>query len=418
MQDKSQRDGEGSSPEDTQANGGSTVSPNGNVSGGPKGVESRGVEPKRKTKEGKEKRGVFGISVGGKRAHQPLVMHCHRLMDAFIKSDCEQDFYLDALEGMIICCDWSKGKEAVDALFEILARSPDRYFLFPKLTMHESRKMMEGFVQEKVCDTDTKERLMEVLHGSNPRESFLECVYENPIELEKWHKYYRAQFRIKIIEWLCEKGLKFVFEEDLSIDAQLLGKVKENLLVEKVPPSVESVRKALWDRAKVYYSKDAIRPRPKRGRPPKQSNQQEEEVVYSRDVYVATEPAVLPFLYLPEIRSSSPALFSSRIEVKKYGAKAVSKGCESDMQNQLISLQSRLEDFKRSREGRVVETSSVISGKTSRIGGGPSLSYLAQRMLPGDKKEGIRSEVGEDPFILKRSKEKKKQSASKKKSKS
>ena len=35
-------------------------------------------------------------------AQNPLILRCHRLMEAFAKSDDERDFYIDRLEGLVL----------------------------------------------------------------------------------------------------------------------------------------------------------------------------------------------------------------------------------------------------------------------------------------------------------------------------
>ena len=105
-----------------------------------------------------------------KEAQNPLILHYHRLMEAFSKSDDERDFYLDKVEGFILYVDLNKGLKELNALDEELRNHSDRYFLVPKLTFYETKKVMEGFVNEKVFDIDTKEKLMDIIGSkiSNP----------------------------------------------------------------------------------------------------------------------------------------------------------------------------------------------------------------------------------------------------------
>ena len=41
-------------------------------------------------------------------AQNPLILRCHRLMEAFAKSDDESDFYIDRVEGFLIYVDLDK----------------------------------------------------------------------------------------------------------------------------------------------------------------------------------------------------------------------------------------------------------------------------------------------------------------------
>ncbi len=51
---------------------------------------------------------------------------------------------------------------------------------------------MEGFVNEKVYDIDTKEKLLDIIQSKEARENFLEFIYDHLTELEKWQQYYRG----------------------------------------------------------------------------------------------------------------------------------------------------------------------------------------------------------------------------------
>ena len=91
-------------------------------------------------------------------AQNPLILRFHRLMDAFAKSDDERDFYLDRIEGFIVFADLDKSLEDIDRLEVEIENNLDRYSLIPKMTFYETKKFMEGFVNEKVYDIDTKEK--------------------------------------------------------------------------------------------------------------------------------------------------------------------------------------------------------------------------------------------------------------------
>ncbi len=248
-----------------------------------------------------------------KEAQNPLILRCHRLIEAFTKSDDERDFYLDRQEGFIIYIDLDKPQLEIESLEQELRKNGERYFLIPKLTFYETKKIMEGFVNEKVYDIDTKEKLLEVIQSKEARENFLEFIYDHHAELEKWQQFYQERSRIRIIEWLRNNQFHFVFEEDLEMPRSLLEKVKRHLFDLKVGKDILQARKALVAKAKTYYSNEALNPRPKRGRPPKQAIKQEIEPQVATDVYTTVPLTVRPFLFIPDLTAST-VTFSSKFE--------------------------------------------------------------------------------------------------------
>src|ERR1700733_16273252 len=125
------------------------------------------------------------------QAQNPLLLRYHRLIDAFAKSDDERDFYLDRVEGFIIYVDLDKNQEDLDLLHTELHNNKERYALIPKLTFYETKKIMEGFVNEKVYDIDTKEKLLDIIQGKEAREHFLEFIHDHHAEQEKWQQFYQ-----------------------------------------------------------------------------------------------------------------------------------------------------------------------------------------------------------------------------------
>jgi len=244
----------------------------------------------------------------------PLILRSHRLMDAFARSDDERDFYLDRLEGFIIFVDLNKSQGELDSLQQELGEHRERYCLLPKLTFYETKKIMEGFVNEKVYDIDTKEKLLDIIQSKEARDNFLEFIYDHHAEMEKWQLYYQERSRIRIIEWLRNNNYQFVFEEDLDLPKNTLEKVKVSLFDVKVPKEVSAARDALLSKAKTYYSTEALNPRPKRGRPPKQAAKVEVEPQMTTDLYATVPASVRPFLYIPDITSASAAAFSSKFD--------------------------------------------------------------------------------------------------------
>ena len=175
-------------------------------------------------------------------AQNPLLLRYHRLMDAFAKSDDERDFYLDKVEGFIVFVDLDKGQKEIEELEQELNTNATRYCLIPKMTFYETKKFMEGFVNEKVYDIDTKEKLLDVIQSKEARENFLEFIYDHLTELEKWQQYYVERSRIRIIEWLRSQNIQFVFEEDLDLNKNMMEKIKRHLFDTKVPKELASVR--------------------------------------------------------------------------------------------------------------------------------------------------------------------------------
>lgn len=249
-----------------------------------------------------------------KIAQNPLLLRAHRLMDAFAKSDDERDFYLDKCEGFIIYVDLNKSALELQNLEQEINANKTRFIPIPKLTFYEIKKIMEGFVNEKVYDIDTKEKLLDIIQSKDARDNFLEFIYDHLSELEKWQQYYQERSRIRIIEWLRSKDIQFVFEEDLELEKPIIEKVKQHLFDTKVSKEIAAARDQLIAKAKTYYSLEALNPRPKRGRPPKQTVKIEVEQQASLDLYTTVTTAIRPFLYIPDIMTPSAVIFSSKFD--------------------------------------------------------------------------------------------------------
>jgi hypothetical protein len=276
----------------------------------------------------------------------PLILRYHRLMDAFAKSDDERDFYLDKIEGFLVYADLDKGEEELKAVEEEFAKNRDRYALIPKMTFFEIKKFMEGFIQEKVYDIDTKEKLLDIISAKDPRENFLEFIYDNLTELEKWQLYYQERFRIRIIEWLRSLAIKFVFEEDLDMPRGLMEKVKKTLFEDKVPKEIAAAREALFSKAKTYYSNEALNPRPKRGRPPKQAAKITIEPQFTIDLYSTVPSALRLFLYVPDITSASSVTFSAKFETEEHLLASLRGSSRMKIDEKLEALSQRLESLQ------------------------------------------------------------------------
>jgi hypothetical protein len=301
-------------------------------------------------------------------AKMPLILRYHRLMDAFAKSDDERDFYLDRVEGFLVYADLDKGSEELESLEKELLEHGSRYCLIPKMTFYEVKKFMEGFVHEKVYDIDTKEKLLDLISAKEARENFLEFIYDHLTELEKWQQYYQERSRIRIIEWLRIHQIQFVFEEDLELNKGIVEKLKRTVFDTKVPKDIGQARDILFAKAKTYYSNEALNPRPKRGRPPKQVAKIELEPQVTMDIYTQVPPACRHFLYIPDIVSASSVTFSAKFETEEHLLASLRGSPRQRVDEKLEALSQRLE----------------------------SLRHLSNRLVGAEKMLGV--EKGKKPF--------------------
>jgi hypothetical protein len=299
-------------------------------------------------------------------AQNPLFLRYHRLMDAFVKSDDERDFYLDKVEGFIVYVDLDKGPKEIEDLEQELKVNAQRYYLLPKMTFYETKKFMEGFVNEKVYDIDTKEKLLDIIQSKEARENFLEFIYDHLSELEKWQQYYVERSRIRIIEWLRSQNIQFVFEEDLELGKNMLEKLKKHLFDAKVPKDVAQVRETLVTKAKTYYSSEALNPRPKRGRPPKQVAKVETEPQVVVDMYTTVPTVCLQFLYLPEITSAASVTFSAKFDTEAQLLASLRGSTRVKVDTRLQALSERLESL-RTLSSRLTGIEEVTGGAEGRL---------------------------------------------------
>ena len=279
-------------------------------------------------------------------AKTPLILRYHRLMDAFAKSDDERDFYLDRIEGFLLYVDLDKGIEELTALESEIKENQERYAIVPKMTFYEVKKFMEGFVHEKVYDIDTKEKLIDIISAKEPREHFLEFIYDHLSELEKWQQYYQERSRIRIIEWLRQLNIQFVFEEDMELNKSLVEKVKRTLFEAKVPKDIAGAREAIIAKSKTYYSNEALNPRPKRGRPPKQVVKVEQEPQVTVDIYTQVPTVCRQFLFIPDISSASSVTFSAKFESEEQLLSTLRGSPRHYVDERLAALSERLESLR------------------------------------------------------------------------
>ncbi len=280
------------------------------------------------------------------QAKNPLILRFHRLMDAFAKADDERDFYLDKVEGFILFVDLDKTQEDLDSLEKEIVENNERYLILPKMSFYESKKFMEGFVNEKVYDIDTKEKLLDIIQAKESRENFLEFIYDHLTELEKWQQFYVERSRIRIIEWLRNHEIRFVFEEDLDLGKNVIEGLKKHLFDAKVSKELTGARSSLETKSKIYYSNEALNPRPKRGRPPKQVAKVELEPQVSADIYTTVPVIARQFLYVPEITSASGVTFSTRYDTEAELLASLRGSSRVKVDEKLQALSERLESLR------------------------------------------------------------------------
>ncbi len=279
------------------------------------------------------------------KCRQPLILRYHRLLEVFSKANDVRDFYLDKLEGFLVYFDLDKGEEELGLAEKELKENSDRYVAIPKLTYYETRKFMEGFVIEKVYDIDTKEKLLEIINSRGARENFLEFVYDHLAELDKWQQFYQERSRVRIIEFLRENEVVFVFEEDLEMSVSSLEKLKEHKFTVRVSKDIAQARDLLEAKSKMYYSSDALNPRPKRGRPPKQQAKEELEPGLADDFYTTVPSTLRPFVFSPEY-SNAAAMFSSKFDSEETLLASMKGSSKAPVDKKLHALSQRLESLR------------------------------------------------------------------------
>ncbi|MDN3508575.1 MAG: UPF0158 family protein [Candidatus Neptunochlamydia sp.] len=323
----------------------------------------------------------------------PLILRFHRLMDAFAKADDERDFYLDTVEGFIVFADLERSLEELEVLETELDTSAERFRLIPKMTFYETKKFMEGFVNEKVYDIDSKEKLLDIIGSKEARENFLEFIYDHLTELEKWQQYYHERSRIRIIEWLRNEEIRFAFEEDLDVTKNILEKVKHYLFDGKVPKDVQNARDAIVDKSKTYYSNEALNPRPKRGRPPKQAAKVQLEPQYSVDIYKTVPSTIRPFLFNPDFTSTS-VTFSAKFDTEAQLIASLRGSSRVKIDSKLEALSQRLESLRhlsdrlKAAPGLGVEKEEKLIQAVSKGGKGKGkIADIAKGFLPKKKRK-------------------------------
>lgn len=278
-------------------------------------------------------------------AQNPLILRYHRLLEAFSKADDENSFYFDQIEGFLIFLDLNQSEENLQAAEKTLVAFSDRFFLIPPMSYYETKKFMEGFVNEKVYDIDIKEKLLDIIDNKGARENFLEFICDHLNEKEKWLHYYSERSRIKIVEWLRKYHVSFVFEEDLDIPRPIMEELKEHLFDETVRDELQKERESLKIKAKTYYSKEALNPKPKRGRPPKQQVKVELEPKFTGDFYIAVPPSLRSFLFTPEYKPGGLFFFTTAENEEQFLSHFLGAG-KDKVDAKLEDLSQKLDALK------------------------------------------------------------------------
>jgi len=262
------------------------------------------------------------------------------------------------------------------------------------MTYYETKKFMEGFVNEKVYDIDTKEKLLDIIGSKESRENFLEFIYDHLTELEKWQQYYHERSRIRIIEWLRQEEIHFAFEEDLDIAKPTLEKLKHNLFEVKVSKEIQGARDVITAKSKTYYSNEALNTRPKRGRPPKQAQKVEIEPQYTVDIYLTVPSAVRPFQFDPDFTSTA-VTFSAKFDTEAQLIASLRGSSRVKIDTKLEALSQRLESLRhlsdrlKTSSGLGIESEEKMIQAVSQQGAATEkgkISNIAKGFLP--KKKG------------------------------
>jgi hypothetical protein len=109
---------------------------------------------------------------------------------------------------------------------------------------------------------------------------------------------------------------------------------------------VAQARDLLFTKAKTYYSNEALNPRPKRGRPPKQVIKVETEPQLTPDMYTTVPSAIRHFLYIPDITSGSAVTFSARYDTEAQLLASLRGSSRVKVDAKLQALSERLESLR------------------------------------------------------------------------
>lgn len=141
--------------------------------------------------------------------------------------------------------------------------------------------------------------------------------------------------------------------------------MKRYLFDTKVPKDVAAAREAINAKSKTYYSNEALNPRPKRGRPPKQVAKVELEPQVTADIYTQVPGACRQFLYIPDIVSAASVTFSSKFESEEHLLASLRGSPRVKVDEKLEALSQRLESL-RHLSNRLAGAEKMFDGDKSR----------------------------------------------------
>ena len=126
----------------------------------------------------------------------------------------------------------------------------------------------------------------------------------------------------------------------------MMEKLKRYLFDVKVSKDIAAVREALYIKAKTYYSNEALNPRPKRGRPPKQVAKVEIEPQVTVDMYTMVPSSCRTFLYLPDITNAASITFSAKFDTEAQLLASLRGSSRIKVDTKLQALSERLESLR------------------------------------------------------------------------
>ncbi len=254
----------------------------------------------------------------------PLIIQRHQLIQAAIRSDDENSFYFDCLEGCLLYEDLSKSDEQLAIFHERILGDPVRFQRIPVLALYEKKKIIEGYLEIAKLDDDTKAKIPEFLQSATAPEVFWDYIKDNIAEVEIWTQYYNQRMTVWSIKLLRNYNVLFTFEEDLMQDFthDVIERYKQNMFTpSKGDAEVKRLRAIVVAKAAAYYNKEALIHRPRRGRPPKAKDEALQEKIYSTSYYTQIPVQLQPFIFRPLINTFSPVLFPSTHEqLSSFGA--------------------------------------------------------------------------------------------------
>lgn len=239
------------------------------------------------------------------KLYQPIIIKAKRFVDVLIRSNEEQDFYLDLFTGAFILIDLHADEDEMNKILSFVQSDLNRFFLVPKQTEYEKRKIIEDFVHDKVNDIEFSEKILQEIDSLGYEDKFIEIMLEYPNEYDKWILFYSEHMRIVAIEWVnsvisqSEYDIMYVLEEDLTgfADFEDVVSLKESFDVEQPNSKITKLRKEIIDLASIYKQEEIMKPKPKRGRPPKNQQNKTEQVIDTGDFYIMYDPIIRQFIY-------------------------------------------------------------------------------------------------------------------------